>query len=171
MKNKENKNFIYVKTNLITNFKPNTLIFFKQLEFFKNEENLNNKYKNTNRIYCKNFLLFILLLKYNNNFIYENSSIHIKKFKKKVFTILKSPYRHKLARHQISINRYEICSSICIPLNSQIVFFNWDKFFKFFNYIKTFNNIFESNIIYINSIKIKFYFKYKNNFCFKNFNN
>lgn len=107
-------NSIYMNSNLITNFKPNFLKNFNNLELFK---------KNKTQIYCRNFFIYILLLKYNKN-LFSKSNIHIKKQKKKVFTILRSPYRHKLARHQIALNRYHINISLVIKINKKIKIIN-----------------------------------------------
>lgn len=98
-----------IKTNLVTNFKP---------FFFENYNNFSFLGKNKNQIFCKNFFVYLLLLKYKKNHFFSKSSIFVKKYKKKVYTILRAPYRHKLARHQFHLNRYEINSSIKIPLKN-----------------------------------------------------
>ena len=145
---------ISIKTNLITNFKPS----------FLQEFNNQFKTKKKNQILCKNFFIYLLLIKYKNNFFFKKSSLFIKKYKKKVYTILRSPYRHKLARHQIAINRYEINSSISINCSKFFNITNWNNFLIFFNFVKSFNKIFESNIIYINNINFFIPIKYKKNF-------
>lgn len=103
-----NKNHIYVTNSLITNFKPK----------LKNFSNL-NIVKSKNQIFCKNFFLFLLLLKYNqnNNKCFTKSTIFVKPFIRKVFTLLRAPYRHKLSRHQMILNRYSIISSIRLNSN------------------------------------------------------
>lgn len=114
-----NSNHINIKTNLITNFKPTIIKEIKEINFLNFDTNFKNKKNNNkNQIYCKNFLFYLLLLKYQKSFIFHKSSVFIKKFKKKVYTILRSPYRHKLARQQIAINRYEINSSIKIKISN-----------------------------------------------------
>ena len=118
---KVEKKFINIKTNLITNFKPEILKNIKEVGFLKFSKDIDNENTVTkNQLYCKNFILYLLLIKYQNSFLFNKSSIFIKKFKKKVYTIIRSPYRHKLARQQIAINRYEINSSIQIKINNRI---------------------------------------------------
>lgn len=167
---------IYISTNLITNYKPVINDNLKNndvlnLKISKQKNNNQNKTKLVNQIYCKNFFIFILLIKYKNNFFFNKSSVFIKKFKKKIYTILRSPYRHKLARHQISLNRYEVNSSIKIKLDKYFLIKKWNFLLSIFKFIKSFNNIFESNLIYTNSIKIKFPIIYEKNFNINNFFN
>lgn len=158
MKKKNNKT-IYINTNLITNFKPN---------IFRKTYNFKNLKTTKKQIYCKNFFLYLLLMKYNS-LIFNSSNLYLKKHKKKVFTILRSPYRHKLARHQICVNRYHINHSIKINLKNIIFFNNWKKIIFFFNYIKKINLIFESNIIYTTNVCISIPIKFNVNFLKDNF--
>lgn len=118
MKNYKNKNKIYINSNMISNFKPAILNKFSKYNYF-----IKNQVFDKNQIYCKNFFIFLLLIKYKSSF-FQKSNIFIKKFKKKVYTVLRPPYRHKLSRHQFSINRYEINSSIEINLKKIISFKN-----------------------------------------------
>ena len=150
-----------MSTDLITNFKPQFLENFNKLDFLK---------KKTNQKFCKNFFLFLLLLKYKNSFFYK-STIHIKPFKKKIYTILRSPYRHKLARHQISLNRYEVKSCISIKIKKNIIFKNFNSFFVFLKLIKKYFNWFESNLIFVHKSKLSFNFHYKNNFQINKYTN
>lgn len=105
-------NNVFIKSNLITNFKP---------QIIKDLKNYDNLKKNKVQIFCKNFFIFILLLKYKNT-LFKKSSIFIKKKTNKVYTILRSPYRHKLARHQIAINRYYI--NVSIEIESKVIKLN-----------------------------------------------
>lgn len=117
-------NKINLKINYISNIKPNSNLKIKKL-----------KYKNS-KIFCKNFIFFILLLNYsrkNNNL---NIKLFIKKNKIKSFTILRPPYRHKLSRHQICIKRYNLILKILIPLNRKIIITNINKFYKILYYVK-----------------------------------
>lgn len=149
--------FLNIKTNLITNFKPNLNFNQKTLKFYK---------KNPTQIYCKIFFIYIILIKYKNFF--KKSNIFIKKQIKNTHTILRSPYRHKLARHQLFFNRYLIYSKIKIKLNC-IIFKDIKNLFIFIKKLKKVKFFFESNVIYINNIKIVFTFRYVNNFFLKNF--
>lgn len=122
--NNNNSCFIYFKTNLITNFKPSVLVKAKEFNFSSINKKNNSNEKLKNQIYCKNFLIYLLLIKYKNLNFLNSSCIFIKKLKKKIYTILRSPYRHKLARHQIVLNRYEINSSISLKLSYKITINN-----------------------------------------------
>lgn len=149
-----NNNF-FIKANLITNYKPNLNI------------NANFLKKNKKQKFCKNFLMYLLLFKYNKNVFIKNS-IHIKKQKKKVYTILRSPYRHKLARHQIYLNRYEIYFSCSLKLNKKLLINNYNSLINLLFFLKKFNNIFESNLIFINSLFFSLPIKYNNIFYLRN---
>ena len=154
-------NFLIIKTNLITNFKPN----------YNNSNIKNIFYKNNTSIYCKNFFLFLLLIKYKSNYsgnTFLESSIFIKPLKRKVYTILRSPYRHKLARHQLSLKRYNIVSTIKIPFEITS-FNNFTNFITFFNFLIKFYYSFESNLIFVHKLKIIFPFFYSYNFNLKIF--
>ena len=125
--------------------------------------------KNKKQIFCKNFFLFLLLLKYNQtkNGFYK-SSIFIKPYTKKILTLLRSPYRHKLTRHQMVLNRYHIASSIRLKTNIPFLK-NFKSIISIFKKINEINFWFESNIISNHRFKFSFNFKYKNNFFIKNF--
>lgn len=148
-----------LSTDLITNFKPNFLLSFNKIDFLKIK---------TNQIFCKNFFLFLLLLKYKVNF-FSKSTIFVKPYKKKIFTILKSPYRHKLARHQISLKRYEIKSTIKFKMIDSPKFKNFSSIIIFFKNVNKYLNWFESNIIFVHKSKINFNFFYKNNFMLNDY--
>lgn len=155
-------NFIFLSTHLITNFKPKILKNFNKLNFFK---------KNKKQIFCKNFFLFLLLLKFKKHTIFSKSTIFIKPYKKKIYTILRSPYRHKLTRHQLVLNRYEIVSSIKIKIENKIIISNFVNFLKLFNTLSKYNLWFESNIISNHKFKFQCNLFYKNNFKLSLFNN
>ena len=151
-------NTLSISSNFITNFKPSLYLNLKNISKLK---------KNSNQKYCKLFFIYILLFKYKNNF-FKKSNIFIKKQKKKVYTILRSPYRHKLARHQIYLNRYYINFSVAIKLNSVLLINNFKKLLNIVFFLKKFNNVFESNLIFINNVKISFYVKYNKLFLLYN---
>ena len=132
---------LFISTNLITNFKPS---------FLQNSNNTDIFKKNNKQKYCKNFLIYILLFKYKLK-IFKKSSIFVKKYKRNVYTILRSPYRHKLARHQFFLKRYFINFSIVIKLNKFIELTNFNKLIDLIVFVKKYNNLFESNIIFIGS--------------------
>ena len=157
-------NNIYYSNDFVTNFKPNNLKNFNNLTFLK---------KNKTQIFCKNFFLFILLLKYRNNhsnkFNFKKCSFHIKPTKKKVYTILRSPYRHKLARQQFFLLRYFIKFSLKIIFSKNFIFNKYINIIDLFYKLKEFNDVFETNIIYNHKKKLSFNFFFNCNFILKNF--
>jgi hypothetical protein len=99
-----NKKNLKVSISYTTNFKPSYFLNFKNLKLFKN--------KNKSKIISRNFFLFLLLLKYTNNDNNLNTTLFVKPFFKKLLTILRAPYRHKLSRHQFVLNRYSVILNI-----------------------------------------------------------
>ena len=141
---------------MITNFKPNVIS-----EFY----NINNlKRNNNNRLLCKNFLTYLLMIKFKNSNILSYSSLYVKKIKRKTYTILRSPYRHKLARNQFVISRYIIKSKITLNKLTVSKIINFSSVIKIINYIMQFNKVFESNLIYIHSYSFSLPLKFSNNF-------
>lgn len=153
-------NYFYFSTSLSTNFKPSYFNSFDNLIFFK---------KKKNQIFCKNLFMFLILIKYKKTNFFDKSNIFIKPYKRKVYTILRSPYRHKLARHQIVLNRYNILSSIRLKVDKYFVINNFNDVKKIFYFFKKFNNWFESNIIYNYKINFSFIFTYNSNFLLNKF--
>jgi len=131
----------------MTNFKINTLVKFNLIN--------NLKIKYTNKIICRNFFLFLFLL----NFFKKNKNcFFIKPFKKKTLTILRAPYRYKLSKHQLIINRYLI-------FLKNVIFFENKIFFKTYNQIIIlllffYKNVlwFETNLVFFLKLKISFNF-------------
>lgn len=95
--------------NFITNFRPvstniNSNFFFKV--------------KSKNRIMCRNFILFLLLISYlKNTEFFLNFSFFVKPFFKKSSVILRAPYKNKLSRHQLAYNRYNLMLRFNLKLN------------------------------------------------------
>jgi len=82
-----------INITFLCNFKPNWT--FKK------------KFKK--KIFCKNFIVFLLFL---NFFQQTNASVFIKPLKKKTLSILKAPHRFKLFRHLVFFSRYEVVFSL-----------------------------------------------------------
>lgn len=112
----------------ITNFQPSLFKNFSNAKLFVN--------KNKTKIISKNFFLFLLLLKYNNkkNF---NIKLFIKPTYKKFITLLRAPYRYKLARHQFIMNRYFILMSLKMNFN-KINTTNYNDIIFLINFFKKF---------------------------------
>lgn len=150
----------YFSTYLTTNFKPKHINDFKNLSVFK---------KNKSQIFCRNLFLFLILIKYKNSNKIKKSTIFIKPYKRKIYTTLRAPYRHKLARHQFVLNRYDIVSTIKIETKNLFFLNNFNDLKKLLSFFKSFNFWFESNIVYNYKIKFSYIFNYNYNFYYKNF--
>lgn len=111
-----------------------------------------------------------MLLKYKNNFFYK-STVFVKPTKRKVYTILRSPYRHKLARHQLTLIRYNINFSLKIKVETVTQCNNLNNLKNILNSLKKLNSWFESNIVYNHKINFSFPFFLKKNFLILNFHN
>ena len=147
--------------NFITNFRPiNTNV----------NSNFFFKIKNKNRIMCRNFVLFLLLISYlKNNDVFLNFSFFVKPFFKKSAVILRAPYKNKLSRHQLAYNRYNLMLRFNLKLNTFVKFDQINDLIFLIKKIKSFFLWFESNICYQHKIKLNFNFKYINNFLLKKY--
>ena len=156
---KKNTNNLCLNLTYLTNFKPNFSKSFYKLNFFKSNK----------KIFCRNFFLFLFLLKYINNFfLCKNIKFFVKPLKKNFNNILRAPYKNKLSRHQISIFRYIINIKFLFSINI-FIFKKLNFLFIFLKNFLIFFNFLETNVIYKNKLKLFFNFKLKNNFNFFNF--
>jgi hypothetical protein len=155
-----NNRNLKISISYLTNFKPSNFLTFKNYKLFKN--------KNSSRIISRNFFLFLLLLKYSNKTNFFNTTIFVKPFYKKLFTILRAPYRHKLSRHQFVLSRYSIVFTINFNLE-KIMFKNITEILFFLKNIKKYYIWFESNIVQQHQTKIFLNIFFKN-FFLLNFN-
>jgi len=139
--------YFSISSTYISNFTPNTSF------------NKNFKFKKTNKIICKNFIVFFMLMKHIVK--KTNISFFIKPIKRSNITILRSPYRHKLSRHQITFNRFFLIMKFKIAINNSIVIKNIN-IIKILQSMSNFFKFFETNIC--NQHKIKIVFDIKSNF-------
>jgi len=124
------KKNLSIYMNFITNFRPiNTNI----------NSNFFFKIKSKNRIMCRNFILFLLLITYlkKNNF-FLNFSFFVKPFFKKSNIILRAPYKNKLSRHHLSYNRYNLLIKFNFNLYSIINLINLSDLTFFIKKVKSF---------------------------------
>lgn len=136
------KKSITLHIKLYSNFP----ITFKKLNLYK-----------TKQIFCKNYIVLYFLLKFFKKILIKNIiniSIFAKKKKNNIITLLRAPFRHKLAKNQIGqtnncldviIDFFSDNSSVYI--NSYLICNYLSKFVKFAYF-------FESNIIFQRSTKI-----------------
>lgn len=125
-----NTNELNISISYISNFKP--LFLFKHLKQF-NLFSIEKK-----RIHCKNFFFFIFLLKYYNFNFFKKSSIFIKPIKKKKYTLLRAPYRHKLSRHQFEFSRFYIICNFKLYFLNNFIINNLQQIYKFLVFLKNY---------------------------------
>jgi hypothetical protein len=143
--------------SFLTNFKPSNFFYLNNFNFFKIRKN--------SKIILRNFFLFLFLLKYlnNKNNIKVNQDIWIKPIRKKAITILKAPYKNKLARNQLLLKRFFFLYRLKLILNTKLGFEIYSNLIAFINFFKNFNFFIESSLSYQYKTKINFSF-YFNNF-------
>ena len=110
-----------IRIYFVCNFKPNIKT---------------NEKKMKKKIFCKNFILFLMFLNYSK---IMNSSVFIKPLKKERFILLKAPHRFKLSKHTLVFIRYNIIFSLNFK-EKKIFSFNKYSFLLFF--IKSLKKIF-----------------------------
>lgn len=113
-----------------------------------NKAKINNKKK----IFLKNFFIFVLLLKNSNNI--KNVSIFIKPKQRRSLVMLRAPYRYKLARLHLTVNRYNIAVHLKIKISES---FNFNSILQNHNNFTNLGKSFES--IFIHQKKYTFSFK------------
>lgn len=101
-----------------------------------------------NKIYCKNFIFTLLMFdlfnsKFNNNFKPFNYNIHITKKRKHVGSILRAPYKSKIAQFSLGLYRYYLILTFKIKTT----------------YIPNINNILEFKILIIKLLNSYNYFE------------
>lgn len=116
-----------------------------------NSRNILSKNK-SNRIYCKNFIFTILFFDFFNstfskNFLPYKYNLHITKKRKHVGSILRAPYKNKIAQFSLGLYRYFLNLSFFI--NSEFLPNINNKFEFKLLFIKFLNsyNYFESTLV------------------------
>jgi hypothetical protein len=147
--------------NFITNFRPISTTINSNFFF---------KVKSKNRIMCRNFVLFLLLISYlKNTEFFLNFSFFVKPFFKKSSVILRAPYKNKLSRHQLAYNRYNLMLRFNLKLSYLINLKQTNEIIFLIKKIKSFFSWFESNICYQHKIKLIFNLNYVDNFLLKKY--
>jgi hypothetical protein len=147
-----------IKINLkyVTNFTPN--LFFKTAGIRINK--FNNKFEKIN---CKNFFLFFIILK--NMFKNNKVSFFVKPKKSPIQNILRAPYKNKKSKHQLTFSRYYFNVSVIFVLKKINFFKNTNQLIYLTDELKKFYSFFESNICFQHKSTILFFF-YLNDFFF-----
>ena len=116
------------------------------------------------KIFCKNFILFILFL---NFFKFSNTSVFVKPTFKKKFTILNAPYRYKLSKSDFYFSRYNIL--LIINIQTNINYCTINLLILIFKKLFLFLKKFDVNLCHQNYFKIFFSSHLNSNFLIENF--
>ena len=128
------------------------------------------KLRSNNYILCRNFFLFLLYLKYClKKKKFNNLSIFIQPYKEHKETILRAPYRYKLGRYQLGINRYIITCSFSFINYDLFRITNINQLILFNNLCKNFYPWLESNICFQHKVYYSYYIRYTKNFLISNY--
>lgn len=76
------------------------------------------------------------------------------------FTILKAPFRDKIAKNILSIQRFFIFFLFNFRLNSSIPLFSAEDLFNYCTFLKLFFKYFTTNLFFLHSVKLRFFFFY-----------
>ena len=143
---------IKLKLNLISNYNPCS------------RNNINGVNTISKKIFCKNFILFLLFI----NFLqFYKLSIFIKPKFKRNFTLLNAPYRYKLSKSQFFFSRFHILINFNFVINTTVQSLNNIilLYKNLFFFLKKFN----INLCHQDYLKIFFKFNFKKNFLIKNY--
>lgn len=95
-----------------------------------NTQNITNNAQ-VNKLYCKNFIFTILILEiFNNNCNLKILNLKLFFFKKKktIGSILRAPYKNKIAQFNICINRYFLILVFKIIIHNRLNIYNFIEF-------------------------------------------
>jgi hypothetical protein len=150
--NNHNINFdktLKLSFHYVTNFQPNSNI--------ETITKVNNKgvVKN-NKIFCKNFIIFIILIR--RLFKKKTPTVFIKPTYKNTYNILRAPYKNKISKHQICLSRFFIVVSFKLKFSNKLNLSNLASVFFLVKFLKKFYSFFETNISYQHKSILSFYF-------------
>ncbi len=154
-----NKKKINLVFSLSTSFNPG------QFGFLDNTQSIFKSDILSNQLLSKNFFFFFFLIKYLNKKNFNKNILWVKPLKKKSYTFLKSPYRHKLARHQIKLFRYDIFFKMIFFLKEIPIFKNIYSLKNFVFLNKKYFIFIESNMVFQSKINFNFFIILSNFFC------
>lgn len=143
-------NSVDINVTYLSNFKPSIHI------------NKNFNFNYNTKLINRNFFVFVLFLKKflkNKNIVF-----FIKPVKRSNITLLRSPYRHKLTRHQLTFNRFQIILKMSVQLRNNIDINNLNQLTTFVLELKKFFNFFETNVCNQHKIKFSFFYNFNNFF-------
>ena len=156
---------MFFSLNYICNFKPQLLILNNV-----NYLNIYVKLRSNNYILCRNFFLFLLYLKYCfKKKKFKHLSIFIQPYTQHRETILRAPYRYKLGRYQLGINRYIITCSFSFMGYNTFKIDNINQLILLNKLCKKFYPWLESNICFQHKTQHSYYISYCKNFLISNY--
>lgn len=161
---KTKNNCIKISLKYVSNFSPNFLLKPYLLRTKRTDGNISEGKKHQLlKITCKNFILFILLLKS----VFRSNCIRffIKPKQSSIYNILRAPYKNKISRHQLTLSRFFFTVSMLINLSDNIRANDITKVALITHELKQLYLFFESNICFQHSSKMTFDF-FLNNYFF-----
>ena len=144
-------NKLKLSLQYVTNFQPNS-----NIELLTKVTN-KGIFKN-NKIFCKNFIIFIILLR--RMMKTSTPTVFIKPTYKNTYNILRAPYKNKISKHQICLSRFYMNVSFNLQLTDFLLFKNIGAVLFFLKKLKNFYSFFETNISYQHRSVIIFYFSF-----------
>jgi hypothetical protein len=165
-----------ISQNFKRSFKKNKNL----LNFRKREKKNKSKKVGSPALLCKNTLYFLLLINNNLGAFSENSYVSLiscffflKKPSIKYYTLLRAPYRYKIARSKIQFKRFNALCFLKFKYNNVASVLKIQSSFKdLTNTLSSLSNIYKdinTSMCNQNYSVISLDFSFKNFFIFKNF--
>lgn len=159
------KSSFKVKFTLYSNFPfSSPVITHSFLKKRINNSLLNQKFESYDqkKIFSKNFLIFLMML----HFFFKkdkniNSSVSFFILPKRCnnYTMLRAPFRHKLAKKHYSVVRYKLICTLKLNFFKNLNFLkNFSSSVKLIEFLKNKFIFFDSNICY--QSKLSFFYKF-----------
>jgi len=147
-------NDLNIKATYISNYTPTINI-------------KNSKGKKQYKLFVRYIFIYYLFLKKFYLIPIKNNSItfFVKPKKKKAFTLLRAPYRYKLARLNIVFSRYYINISFTLTLKN----LEKNNYIILCKHFKKLSESFSFSNLTLHKINYKFKKKFKNNFLIEKF--
>lgn len=120
--------------------------------------------KSSNKILCKNFLIFYLFLKIFNfkggqsQLRLLKPTIHSTKTSNNIHNILRAPYKNKLARNQLTTPLFKFSIKITHHANQRAPLQSPAAYFYLLCVVIPIFSTFESNVINLNKVRILMHF-------------
>lgn len=171
-----------------SNFKVNLKGSKKQKKIYKKYQlaktfNQPQKLLPSPRVVCKHAILMLMHFHNNGNIIRSNRSSFLqveslsflfKKTKKKYFTLLRAPYRYKIARNQILFKRFFFRCIILLKVATTTKYLklvsSHNSLLALDQTLTTLYTDLDTNMCIQNKVKLSLPFTYTNFFLIKNYN-